>query len=145
MTVLIILRHLSVFYNVLSHCLWLKYCRGCLIWIANGPNLHFVQKYLCFILLRRDLNISGCETDGKLTCLCCSSIDVLPSRSSSRSRDWKLWIDRHAAWLYVKGPFTEAHTFIRICRPFSSSMALASGYSVSASIRSSLDRQKRSE
>lgn len=36
-------------------------------------------------------------------------------------------------------------SFIRICRPFSSSMALASGYSVSASIRSSLDRQKRSE
>ncbi|KAG9347035.1 hypothetical protein JZ751_005962 [Albula glossodonta] len=36
-------------------------------------------------------------------------------------------------------------SFIRICLPFSSSMALASGYSVSASIRSSLERQKRSE
>ncbi|KAL4618223.1 hypothetical protein GN956_G20992 [Arapaima gigas] len=36
-------------------------------------------------------------------------------------------------------------SFIRICLPFSSSMALASGYSVSASIRSSLERQNRSE
>ncbi len=51
------------------------------------PNLHFVQKYLCFILLRCDLNISGCETDEILTGLCCSYIDVLLSRSSSRSRD----------------------------------------------------------
>ncbi len=37
---------------------------------------------LCFILLRGDLNICGFETDGKLAGLCCSSIDVLHSRSS---------------------------------------------------------------
>lgn len=36
-------------------------------------------------------------------------------------------------------------SFIRICLPFSSSRALASGYSFSASIRSSLERQNRSE
>ncbi len=71
----------------MSHCLWLKYCHRCLIWIANGQNLHFVQKYLCVILLRRDLNISGCETDEKLTRLCRSSMYVLPSESC----DWKLW------------------------------------------------------
>ncbi len=41
----------------------------------------------CFILLRGDLNMCGCETDGKLTGLCCSFMDVLPSRSSSRLRD----------------------------------------------------------
>ncbi len=35
--------------------------------------------YLCFILLRGDLNICGLETDCKLTGLCCSSMDVLPS------------------------------------------------------------------
>ncbi len=34
---------MKCFYKVLSHCLWLKYC---LIWIANGQNLHIVQKYL---------------------------------------------------------------------------------------------------
>ncbi len=79
-TVLNILRHFKCFYNVLSHCLWLKYCRGCLIWIANGPNFHFVQKYLCFILLKGDLKICGWETDEKLTRLCCSSVDVLPSQ-----------------------------------------------------------------
>ncbi len=62
MTVLNILRHFKCFYNVLSHCLWLKYCHGCLIWIANGQNLHFVQKYLRFILLRGDQNICGWET-----------------------------------------------------------------------------------
>ncbi len=56
-------------------------------------NLHFVHTYLCFILLRGDLNICGWETDGKLTGLCCSSMVVLPSMSSSRSRDWKLWIN----------------------------------------------------
>ncbi len=43
--------------------------------------------FLCFILLRGDLNICGWETDDKLTGLCCSSVDVMPSRSSSRSRD----------------------------------------------------------
>ncbi len=32
----------------------------CLIWIANGPNLHFVHIHL-FILLNSDLNICGCE------------------------------------------------------------------------------------
>ncbi len=48
--------------------------------------------YLCFILLRGDLNICDWETDEKLTGLCCSSMDVLPAKSSSRSRDWKLWI-----------------------------------------------------
>ncbi len=40
-----------------------------LIWIANDQNLHFVQKYLCFILLRDDLNICGWESDEKLTVL----------------------------------------------------------------------------
>ncbi len=58
-----------------------------LIWIANGQNLHFVQKYVCFILLRGDLNICGWETDEKLTRFCSSSMDVLPSKSSRRSRD----------------------------------------------------------
>ncbi len=87
-----ILRHFKCFYNVLSQCLCLKYCRGWLIWIANGQKLHFVQKYLCFIFLRGDLNIYGWETDEKLTRLCSSSMDVLPSKSSSRSRDWKLSI-----------------------------------------------------
>ncbi len=101
MTVLNILRHFKCFYNVLSHCLWLKYCRGCLIWIANGQNLHFVQKYLCFILLRGDQNICGWETDEKLTRLCSSSMDVLPSRSSSRSRDWKLSIDTSATVVFT--------------------------------------------
>ncbi len=84
MTVLNILRHFKCFYNILSHCLWLKYCSVCLIWIANGQNLHFVQKYLCFILLRGDQNICGWETDEKLTRLCSSSMDVLPSKSLSR-------------------------------------------------------------
>ncbi len=55
--------------------------------------LAFVQKYLCFIILRRDLNIFSWETDEKLTRLCWSSMDVLPSESSSRSHDWKLWIE----------------------------------------------------
>ncbi|KAK6493851.1 hypothetical protein HHUSO_G247, partial [Huso huso] len=36
-------------------------------------------------------------------------------------------------------------SFIRICLPFSSSIAFASGYSVRASMRSSLDRQNKSE
>ncbi len=53
----------------------------------KGQNLHFVQKYLCFILLRGDINICGWETDEILTRLCCSSVYVLPSESSSRSRD----------------------------------------------------------
>ncbi len=57
-----------------------------------GQNLHFVQKYLCFILLRGDLNICGCEMDEKCTRLRSSSMDVLPSKSSSQSCDWKLWI-----------------------------------------------------
>ncbi len=48
--------------------------------------------YLCFILLRGDLNICSCEADGRLTGLCYRSIDVLPFRSSSQSCDWKLWI-----------------------------------------------------
>ncbi len=42
-----------MFYNVLSHYLWLKYCRGCLIWIANGQNMHFVQKYFLFYYFER--------------------------------------------------------------------------------------------
>ncbi len=33
---------------MLSHCLWLKYCCRCLIWITNGQNVHFLQKYLNF-------------------------------------------------------------------------------------------------
>ncbi len=82
-----------MFLQIFSHCLWFKYCHGCLIWIANGQNWHFVQKYLCFILLRGDLNICGWETDEKLTRFCWSSMDVLPSKSSSRLRDWKLSID----------------------------------------------------
>ncbi len=81
-----------MFYNVLLHYLWLKYCRGCLIWFPNGQNLPFVQRYLCFFLLRGDLNICGMETDEKLTRLCSSSMDVLPSKSSSWSHDWKLSI-----------------------------------------------------
>ncbi len=59
---------------------------------CKWPKLAFVQKYICFILLRGDLNICGWETDEKWTRLCCNSMDVLPSRSSSRSRDWKLSI-----------------------------------------------------
>ncbi len=55
------------------YCKWLK--------------LAFCSHSVCFILLRGDLNICGFETDGKLAGLCCSSIDVLHSRSSSRSRD----------------------------------------------------------
>ncbi len=51
---------------------------------CKWPNLHFAQKYLCFILLRGDLNICAWETDEKLTCLCSSSMDVLPSRALSR-------------------------------------------------------------
>ncbi len=39
------------------------------------------------ILLRGDLNIRGWETDDKLTRLCSSSMDVLPSKFLSRSRD----------------------------------------------------------
>ncbi len=58
---------------------------------ANGQNQYFAH-ILSFIILRGDLNICGCETDGKWTGLSCSSMDVLPSRSSSRSRDWKLCI-----------------------------------------------------
>ncbi len=85
---------------VLPNCksLWIKASAKWLnvnvnvIWIANGQNLHLVQKYLCFILLRGDLNICAWETDEKLTCLCSSSMNVLPSKSSSRSRDWKLSI-----------------------------------------------------
>ncbi len=79
-------------YQGCHYIFWLKYCCGCLIWIANGQNLHFVQKYLCFVLLRGDQNICGWETDEKLTCLSCSSMDVLPSNSLSRSHDWKLSI-----------------------------------------------------
>ncbi len=55
--ILNILRHFKCFYNILSHCIWLKYRRGCLILMTNGQNLHFVQKYLCFILLRGDQNL----------------------------------------------------------------------------------------
>ncbi len=80
-----------MFLQRLSHCLLLKYCRGCLIWIANGQNLHFVQKYICFILLRGDLNISGWETDEKWTRLCCNSMDVLPSRQGRRYGFWAPW------------------------------------------------------
>nr|Q8IZM0.1 PUTATIVE PSEUDOGENE: RecName: Full=Putative CNGA1-overlapping antisense gene protein; AltName: Full=Anti-CNG1 [Homo sapiens]AAN65378.1 putative anti-CNG alpha 1 cation channel translation product [Homo sapiens] len=36
-------------------------------------------------------------------------------------------------------------SFIKICFPFSSSIVLASGYSVRASMRSSFERQNRSE
>ncbi len=117
------LRHFKCFYNVLSYCLWFKYCRGSLIWIANGQNLHFVQKYISFILIRGDLNICGWETDGKLTCLCSSSMDVLPAKSSSRSRDWKLWIEGEESAGYSlppptipAGPETQTHD-LRITRP----------------------------
>ncbi len=81
-----ILRHFKCFYNVLLPCLMIEI-------LPRVLNMDCKWTKLAFCLLRGDLNICGCETDGKLRGLSCNSVDVLPSRSSSRSRDWKLWIE----------------------------------------------------
>ncbi len=71
-----------------QHCLMIEYLHGCLMWICKmAKNSYFIHTYLCFILLRGDLNICGWEIDGKLTGLRRSSMDVLSSKSSSRARD----------------------------------------------------------
>ncbi len=60
-------------------------------WVLNmdckWPKLAFCSEIPLFYFLRGDLSICVWETDEKLTRLCCSSMDVLLSRSSSRSRD----------------------------------------------------------
>ncbi len=58
----------------------------------HGPNLHFVQNPFVFVLLRGDQNIAAGNRWKILTRLSCSSMDVLPSNSLSRSHDWKLSI-----------------------------------------------------
>ncbi len=47
-TVLNILRHFKCFYNVLSHCLWLKYCRGGFNMDCKGPKLAFCSEIPLF-------------------------------------------------------------------------------------------------
>ncbi len=59
---------------------------------CKWPKLAFRSEIPLFCSLRGDQNICGWETDEKLTRLSCSSMDVLPSNSLSRSHDWKLSI-----------------------------------------------------
>ncbi len=84
-------------FEMLSMCLLfcLLYFECCVVLCLKKKKKKMLitkKKYLCFIILRGDLNICGWETDEKLRSLCCSAMDVLPSKSLSRSRDWKLWI-----------------------------------------------------
>ncbi len=46
--------------------------------------------YLCFILLRGDLNICGWEKYGKLTRLCCSSVDVFEPVTWLKAMYWNI-------------------------------------------------------
>ncbi len=91
--ILNILWHFKCFYNVLSHWLCLKYCSGCLIWkYANGQNLHFVKKYFYFYYFERWSKYLRLGNRWKIDMLVLQFYGCLPSKSSSRSRDWKLWI-----------------------------------------------------
>ncbi len=83
---------------------------------CKWPKLAFCSEYLCFIILRGDLNTCSWETGEKLTRLCSSSMDVLPSKSSSRSRDWKLSFESIVIFQVHAIQQYKIDIFCRICK-----------------------------
>ncbi len=100
-----------MFCHVLTHCLWFKFCIRSLIWITNGQNF-FVQKYLCFILLRGYPNICGWETDEKLQFYWCFALQVfepvtwLKAMNYTDRETGECWEVGQKTWIYFNNNYS---------------------------------------
>ncbi len=75
----------------MSHCLMIEILPRVLSMNCKWPKLAFCSEIPLFYSFERWSKYLRLGNRWKLTRLCCSSVDVLPSGSSSRSCDWKLW------------------------------------------------------